>query len=290
MFAVFLVFAVGGFFFPPLWFAAAIAFWLWLKDDKSSRSVVYKPAPILRQVSAPQPTIVEKKTESASPTATTIPSDPDEFDSQASGAEPSHVNPKRKHAADSFRAKYRPKCFYHFTDTRNMDSILANDGILSLSEMRVQGVKHPVPSSSESSRVNDSRKGMDRYVHLCFVNENPMEFRAREDGRIIKSVFLQISPAILDVDGILLTAAFANTTGITPVSLDEALNDPNFDFDILYGPNGKRKDWGRYNIAWRYELLVPCRIPLSYITIPPSYIVNAPKLVTGPDFDDDIPF
>jgi hypothetical protein len=287
MFLLFLIFAVSGFFFPPMWLAAAITFWLWLKLGESS------PAPIRRQSYAPEPTIFEESSESAPPTATTIPSDQNDlkvFDSLVGGPDSSHANPKQNNAAESFRAQYRPKCFYHFTDTRNIDSILANDGLLSLSEMRVQRVTPPVPSSSASSRVTDSRKGMDRYVHLCFVNENPMEFRAKEDGRIIESVFLQINPAILDVDGILLTAAFANKTGIAPVGLDEALTDPTFDFDILYDRNGKRKDWERYDKAWRYEILVPCRIPLSYITIPSSYIVNAPKRVAESDFDDDIPF
>ena len=86
--------------------------------------------------------------------------------------------------------------FYHFTDVRNLPSI-RNHGILSMRAMRQMGSLPTAPGGNAWSQDADIGSGMDGYVHLCFFDEHPMEWLAKQDGRIERSVFLEISPEIL---------------------------------------------------------------------------------------------
>ncbi|MFZ0845265.1 MAG: DarT ssDNA thymidine ADP-ribosyltransferase family protein [Pseudolabrys sp.] len=83
--------------------------------------------------------------------------------------------------------------FYHFTDTRNIPGIKAANGILSRREATRLKQKIEAVGGNDWSVEADDRTGMDAYVHLCFTNEHPMEFLARQDGRIQSSKFLSIS-------------------------------------------------------------------------------------------------
>ena len=132
-------------------------------------------------------------------------------------------------------------------------------------ELRRRGVVPPAPGGSEISQSTDQQNGMDGYVHLCFCNQNPMEYRARQDGRILEATFLEISREILRVNGAMLTAAMSNLRSVTPITLAEACGQ--LDFAAIYG----RMDWTdpeqmeRVKVARKYELLIPSVIPLHYI-------------------------
>jgi hypothetical protein len=54
----------------------------------------------------------------------------------------------------------------------------------------------------ETSQATDKAKDIHKYVHLCLLNNHPMEYRARESGRLAKSVFLRIDPEVLHEDGV----------------------------------------------------------------------------------------
>ena len=73
---------------------------------------------------------------------------------------------------------------YHFTDRRNLDSIRAQGGLYPLSDLVNRGVNIAAPGGNQWSRDADEPKGMGRYVHLCFRSNHPMEYQARQDGRI----------------------------------------------------------------------------------------------------------
>ena len=166
---------------------------------------------------------------------------------------------------DTLIATYKIACFFHFTDTRNLPLIREAGALLSLRALREQGIVVPAPGGSDTSQQSDVRSGMDRYVHLCLFDQNPMEYRAREDGRIEDSRFLIIDVDVLRIDGVRFTATMANTRGtqlLTPAEAAEAL-----DLDAIYG----RLDWSdrtqmqRVLRARKYELLVPHSIPARYI-------------------------
>ena len=154
---------------------------------------------------------------------------------------------------------------YHFTDRRNLASIRELGGLYSLVKLNEMGVQIAAPGGNDWSHDADACKGLDIYVHLCFRNTHPMEYRAREDGRITDSIFLQISPEVLEQDGVMFAADVSNKGGVTIHSLEEAKE--MIDFEVLY----TRTDWRdpkvkeRLQQAEKYEILVPDFIPLELI-------------------------
>ncbi len=159
--------------------------------------------------------------------------------------------------------RFSVTCVYHFTDERNIPLIRQTDGLLSLAELRRRGIEPPAPGGNDWSHEADARVGVDEYVHLCLFNEHPMEFRAREDGRIRNTRFLQIQPAVLHCEGIRFTQDVSNKAGVRLLTLEEAVQA--LDFSVIYD----RTDWRdpqvqeRRKLAKKYELLVPSHIPLT---------------------------
>jgi hypothetical protein len=45
---------------------------------------------------------------------------------------------------------------------------------------------------NEWSQTADARFGMDEYVHICLIDDHPMEYLARKDGRIEQSIYLEV--------------------------------------------------------------------------------------------------
>jgi len=155
---------------------------------------------------------------------------------------------------------------YHFTDESNLLSIAELGGLYSWAKLREMEIAVPVPGGNDLSHDLDKRFGVDDYVHLCFKNEHPMEWRARQEGRVPSAVFLQIDPGVLDFEGVLFTDDVSNKVGVTPLSRSEA--NEALDFEVLY----ERTDWRDPTVKERllrskkYEILVPNFIPSDFIT------------------------
>ncbi len=161
--------------------------------------------------------------------------------------------------------QYAVTSFYHFTDRRNAASIRERGGLYSLAALGEMGIEIPAPGGNDWSHTEDERRGLDQYVHLCFRPHHPMEYVARQDGRIADPVYLQIHPDILRKKGVMFTADVSNKSGVEAIPLAEALEI--IDFKVLY----TRTDWGdpevqqRLQQAEKYELLVPNHVPMKYI-------------------------
>src|SRR5436853_7769546 len=110
---------------------------------------------------------------------------------------------------------------YHFTDRRNLDSIRAQGGLHPLSDLVKRGVIIPAPGGNQWSRDADELKGMGRYVHLCFRSNHPMEYLARQDGRIADSIFLEIHPSVIQFECVPFTADVSNKAAVETVPLCE---------------------------------------------------------------------
>jgi hypothetical protein len=155
--------------------------------------------------------------------------------------------------------------FYHFTDERNLCSIREH-GLLSMRELRQRGIS-PVAGGNQWSLDADLRAGMDAYVHLCFLRQHPMEWSARQDGRIERSRFLRVEPEVLTLPGVMITDQVSNKSGVLPKPADDMI--PGLDFKVMY----TRTDWkdpaiqARRQRAKLYEILVPT-------TVPPDFIAN----------------
>ncbi|MGX9181899.1 DarT ssDNA thymidine ADP-ribosyltransferase family protein [Mesorhizobium sp. BHbdii] len=159
---------------------------------------------------------------------------------------------------------------YHFTDRRNVPLIREIGGLLPLSQLQEGGFKIPAPGGNDWSRDADAMKGMGNYVHLCFRNNHPMEYAARQDGRITDTIFLQIHASVIQFDGVRFTNDVSNKSGVESVPISEA--EPMIDFEVLYA----RTNWSdpeiqqRLKQAEKYEVLVPSFIPISLIRNVPN--------------------
>ena len=156
---------------------------------------------------------------------------------------------------------------YHFTDRRNLPSIRENEGILSLELLELAKIQVAVFGGDNVSQATDRSKGLHKYVHLCFVDTHPMDYRAREAGRIGESIFLHIDPVVLKEDGVKFVPGMANTTDMPIYDFDEALESGLIDFDVLY----TRMPWADADIqarrqqAEKYEILIPDFVSINLI-------------------------
>jgi len=154
---------------------------------------------------------------------------------------------------------------YHFTDRRNLDLIRELGGLYPLAELRRKGITVPAPGGNEWSWDADGIKGFDEYVHLCFRATHPMEFIARQEGRIVDSIFLNVHPEVLQWEGVLFTPDVSNKRGVQAYPIRDAAE--MIDYEVLY----TRTDWKDANIRQRLlqaekcEVLVPRSIPLEMI-------------------------
>lgn len=155
-------------------------------------------------------------------------------------------------------------CFYHFTDERNLPSIRQH-GLLSMARLRGDAVSVVAPGGNEWSWEADRLVGMDRYVHLSFLDSHPMEYRAKEDGRIAKTRFLKIRPEVIHLDGVRVSLEVSNKAGAVIKPAAEALDD--IDLEVIY----MRTDWKdeavkqRLKLAKLCEILIPDHIPIDQI-------------------------
>ena len=92
-----------------------------------------------------------------------------------------------------------------------------------------------------------------------------MEYLARQDGRIVDSIFLEIHPSVMQYPGVMFAPDVSNKAGVDAVPIAQA--GELIDFEVLYN----RTDWSdqaiqqRLKQAEKYEVLVPCHIPLVLI-------------------------
>jgi hypothetical protein len=156
----------------------------------------------------------------------------------------------------------RIKFLYHFTDDRNLPSIRKH-GLLSWAELIRRGIEVPAPGGNDWSHEADHRHDLDNYVHLCFRTNHPMEWRAKQDSRIINSTFLRIDASVLKIRGVRFTPDVSNKAGVESMPIADA--EELIDYDILY-TRVESSDWKqRLGQSEKYEVLVPKHIPLGFI-------------------------
>ncbi|MDG5494913.1 DarT ssDNA thymidine ADP-ribosyltransferase family protein [Niveispirillum sp. BGYR6] len=164
--------------------------------------------------------------------------------------------------------KLQHRCFYHFTDHRNVESI-KNHGLYAKKFHEKIGLSNVITGGNEWSLGADARSGMDSFVHLCFLNQHPMCYQAVKDKRIENPVFLRIDPEVILISGSQFTNAVANKSGVTGVPISEA-PDGYIDFEVIY----TKTDWKnpeiqeRLKAAKKCEILIPSHIPAKYISVP----------------------
>jgi len=161
--------------------------------------------------------------------------------------------------------QYKVPHLYHFCDRRNLPIIRELGGLYSFEKLEERRIEVPAPGGNDWSHEADKAKGLHRYVHLCFRNNHPMEYLARQEGRIVDSIFLQVHPEVLKFEGVKYTPDVSNKSGVPIHTLEEART--MIDFEVIY----TRTDWNnpaikqRLDQAEKCEILVPDHIPIKLI-------------------------
>ena len=162
-------------------------------------------------------------------------------------------------------ARYKFDSIWHFTDKSNLELIKQHKGLLSLGEAERRGVEIPTPGGNDWSHDADRRKGLHEYVHLTFVDEHPMLFRAKQEGRITEAIWLRIKSTIILEEGVRFCSDVSNKSGVDILDSNQA--EQQIDFEVLF----TYMDWRDSNIQARRqstlksEILVPRFIPIDQI-------------------------
>jgi hypothetical protein len=158
----------------------------------------------------------------------------------------------------------RIRWLHHFTDSRNVATIRDLGGLYSRYALKKMGVESLYPGGNDWSLQADEMFGMDRYVHLCFRTNHPMEYLARNDGRIERTTWLNIEPSVMEIDGVMYSHGVSNKSGMAIHPIRDAIDQ--IDFEVICS----RTDWrdpqikARLDHAELCEVLVPGQIPLKY--------------------------
>lgn len=154
--------------------------------------------------------------------------------------------------------------FYHFTDTRNIP-LIRQTGLYSTRAQRDRQRVAIAPGGNDWSLDADRRSGMDAYVHLCFFSDHPMEWIARQQGRISETLFLKIAPEVLRIPGTQIVDTVSNRADAVPHPAEEMIR--KLDLKVIY----TRTDWkdpavqDRLKAAKKCEILVPDHVPANLI-------------------------
>lgn len=154
---------------------------------------------------------------------------------------------------------------WHFTDQSNLQSIIDNKGLFSLAEAKNRGIKIPAPGGNEWSHTADKINNVDNYVHLAFLDDHPMLFHTRGDGRTPNPIWLKVSIDVLDVPGVLYTSDVSNKTGIPLLTPETARDKIDIEVMFTYMDWKKPEVRQRRNLALRSEILIPHSIPIDMI-------------------------
>jgi hypothetical protein len=152
---------------------------------------------------------------------------------------------------------------YHFTDASNLQTIREMGSLFSSAMLRRRGIKDFRPGGNQWSLNADAKSGMDRYVHLCFIDRHPMVHVAKQEGRLERVVYLRVDPGVLRLDGVRYSAGVSNKTGIEVCDM----RDAKIDLEVLY----ERMNWSdpgvyaRRRAAEKCEILVPDHVPMKYL-------------------------
>lgn len=163
------------------------------------------------------------------------------------------------------KASRQHSCLYHFTDESNLQSI-DKKGLVSKERMRVEGWWPTTTGGDEISHGIDERKGLFNYVNLCFTDNHPMEYRAKEAGRLPSPRYLEISTQVLKIPEVRMADGVATASDTKIMDIQDAIDQ--IDIEVLYS----RTDWkdpkmqARLQAAEKWEILVPSTVPRQLIT------------------------
>jgi len=148
------------------------------------------------------------------------------------------------------------KSFWHFTDASNLETI-KKYGIQSLKNIKKNKIDVNRFGANNISHDLDIMRGLDKVVHLSFIDDHPMYHVAKKDGRIINPLWLEIDINILYYKECYFCPIVANDTNSRFYSFEE-IEKINFD-RMFYGTFESKKE------ARKAEILVMDCIEKDFI-------------------------
>lgn len=150
---------------------------------------------------------------------------------------------------------------YHFTDVQNVPLIEEAGGLYCWQLLCSKGIIPPRPGGDDWSHRADMHKGIDNYVHLSFVPDHPMQYKAENEGRIGPCVVFRIKPQVIYWEGTLFSPDNAIKRG---VHFGTTLEDfRRIRFKMLYGkPNFQNP---AYHTVRKSEVMVQDFIDKQFI-------------------------
>lgn len=153
---------------------------------------------------------------------------------------------------------------WHFTDRSNLSSI-KKYGLLSLNLIEKYDIDVSCFGANAFSHHLDRGYGLDKYIHLSFIDEHPMCYCKKLSGEIPNPVWLIIDASVLFAENACFATDVANKTGVVCHEMKDLASVA--DLEVLW----ERTDWRDEEIkqrrlsAKRGELLIPNQIKPEYI-------------------------
>ena len=161
--------------------------------------------------------------------------------------------------------KYQFDGIWHFTDRTNLELIQEHKGLLSLGELESRGIEIPSAGGNEWSHDADKSKGLHNFVHLAFLDDHPMLYSAKQDGRIIDPVWLKIQSSVLLEEGVRFCSEVSNKSGAVIIEAEEAKEQIDFEALFAYMDWTDQEVQARRRVALKSEILVPGFVPIEKI-------------------------
>lgn len=149
--------------------------------------------------------------------------------------------------------------FYHYTDSRNINSIIQNNGLFSLNEMNRKNIEYK--QGSETWEMPD-------YVRMSYTKNHPLMYVSEKAGRIQIARILNVNKTIATLRKTRFSNVNAARTSTFPtVKIGDDLNfiRNNVKLNIV-------KQRNHFNLTpeekpyYQAEILVKEHVPLEYIT------------------------
>lgn len=149
--------------------------------------------------------------------------------------------------------------FYHYTDSRNINSILQNNGLFSLNELNRRNIDFY--RGSETSEKAE-------YVRLTYSMNHPLMHVSLDKGRIISVRLLNINLEVATFKDTIFSNVNVARTSTPPTVIlggDIAFLKNHLRLDIIKRPN--HFNLSAYDAAfYQAEILVKEHLPIEYIT------------------------
>ena len=147
---------------------------------------------------------------------------------------------------------------WHFTDKNNLKSI-EKYGIQSLYSIITNGIEVSRFGADDMSHNLDLRYGLDKYVHLAFIDDHPMYHVAKGRGSIITPVWIELDLALIFENTTIFSDQVANASYAQRFDINSV--EKMIDFDMMhtaYNTQSRRQ-------ARKAEIMVSNEITIDHI-------------------------